>query len=139
MKNKTIAVLAGLCTLLVCGVAYAQAPDLENKPIESLFELVALIKSGSYRLVVAFALSAAMLGLNRYREKIPFLGGDRGGAISVVLLAVLGSISAALYSDSELSASLFMGALATAFTAAGGYTVVKKILWPSDAEEAEIK
>ena len=139
MKNKKTAVFAAIVTFLVCGAAFAQAPDLENKPIESLFDLVELIKSGSWRLVVAFALSAIMLGVNKYRDRVPLFKGDRGGALSVVLLAVLGSITAALYSDAALSPSLFMGALATAFTAAGGYTVVKKLIWPSDAEESEIK
>ena len=139
MKNKTLAAVAALLTLTVCGVAYAQTPDFDNKPIESIFELINYIKEGNWRIVAGFVLMGIMFGLNKWRERVPFFKGDRGGAILVLVLALVSSVSAALFSNAGLDLELIVGAVSVAFSASGGYTIIKRIIWPKDKEEAEIK
>ncbi len=111
-------------------------PDFDN-PFETLVDFIALVREGDWRLVTGFVLMAAMLGLNKVRGRVSFFRGDRGGAILVLVLALAGSISAALFSDAGLDASLIVGAVSTAFTAAGGYTLIKRIIWPKDKAPVE--
>ena len=113
-------------------------PDLDN-PFETLVTFVQLIKEGNWRLVAAFVLMIVMFGLNKARNKVRFFKGDRGGAVLLLVLALAGSVSAALFSSAALDPSLIVGAVSVAFTSAGGYTLIKRIIWPKDAEEAEIK
>lgn len=63
---------------------------------------------------------------------IPFLKTDRGGALTVLLLGVGGGVVNALAAGDGLSLDGALSGAATSFMAAGGFTVVKKLLFPSD-------
>ena len=65
-------------------------------------------------------------------EFIPFLKTDRGGALTVLLLGVAGGLVNAMVAGDGFSMNgLATGAYVT-FLSAGGFTVLKKVLFPSD-------
>lgn len=95
-------------------------------------EFVQALRSGDWRLVAAFALVAIMIGLRRIRDKVPWLQGDRGGAIAVMLLSLAGAFTTSLSTDAPVDFKMVLGAVAIAWTAVGGYTWVKRLIWPAD-------
>jgi len=108
------------------------ASDSSTKSAGGLLsDLVRNARGGQWRLVIASALGLLMLGLARVREhpRSPFKG-DRGGAALVLLLALAGSFGTALASNAPLGVDLVVGALGVAFTAAGGFVIVKRLIWP---------
>lgn len=108
------------------------AKELVVDVSDVLPKIVDAATSGNWRLVAALALVIAMAVLGKLRSKIPFLAGDRGGAILVMVLALGGGLSTALMSDVPINANLFLGVVGTAFTAVGGFTWVKRLLKPAD-------
>lgn len=104
----------------------------EAKPGDTFVELVLAVKNGHWRMAASLALVLLMLGIRRFRDKLPYLKGDRGGAILVGIMGLAGALSAALATDAALDYKLVLGALGATWMAVGGYTWVKKILWPKD-------
>lgn len=160
MTMKLTMILSSVALMLaLCGVASAQpaevldagaevavpvdveaapatTPSIEADPIGTVETLVKSIREGNWRLVAALALGLLMLGLAKAREWGPvakLFSGDRGGAILVAVLALGGALSAALLSSASLDWKLFVGALGVAWTAVGGYTWAKRLIWPKDA------
>lgn len=113
----------------------AVAPDAATWP-GGPDELVEAFRSGDWRLVAAFALIALMIGLRRVREFVPQLRGDRGGAILVMLLSLAGALSTSLATDAPVDAKMFLSAVAITWTAVGGYTWIKRLIWPKPEAEA---
>lgn len=87
---------------------------------------------------VLFGVSALILLLTVIARKvggmfIPFLKTDRGGALTVLVLGLSGGLVNALAAGDGISTDgALLGAMAS-FMAAGGFTLVKKLLFPSDA------
>ena len=109
----------------------AELPDNE---IGVLGELVKSVKAGEWRYAAALALTMLMLLLNRFRDKLKWFKGDRGGAVLVAVLALAGAVATALASDATLDWRLFLGAAGVMWTAVGGYTWVKRLIWPTKDE-----
>lgn len=108
------------------------APDSATKSAGGLLsDVFSGFKGGNWRLVVAGILSLLMIALGKVREMpwSPFKG-DRGGAILVLLLAEITAVIGALGLDAPVTFSLILGALLTGATAAGGYAIVRRIIWP---------
>ena len=112
------------------------APASEADPVGILFQIINDVRTGNWRLVAAGGLALLMLVLTKLRDKVRWFKGDRGGAVLVMLLSLGGALSTALFSSAELDLKLFLGAAGIAWTAVGGYTWLKKLLWPGDAEPA---
>lgn len=112
-------------------------PPAVTDPADATFpggfdELVQAFRTGDWRLVAAFALIAVMIGLRRIRDKVPWFRGDRGGAIMVMLLSLSGALSTSLAADQPVDAKLFLSAITIAWVAVGGYTWLKRLIWPGD-------
>jgi hypothetical protein len=110
-------------------------PDQASWP-DDVEALVQAFRSGDWRLVAAFALIALMVGLRRIREKLPWFQGDRGGAIMVMLLSLAGALSTSLATDAPVDVRMFLSAVAIAWTAVGGYTWLRRLIWPADKPPA---
>lgn len=65
---------------------------------------------------------------------IPFLKTDRGGALTVLVLGVAGGLVNALAAGSSVSFDVVVAGMGVGFMSAGGFTVLKKLIYPSDAE-----
>jgi len=93
--------------------------------------LVTAAKDGNWRIAAAAVLSLLMLGLSYTPVRSKLFKGDRGGAILVLLLAVAGGVVTALVASVPISGALLLGSIGVAFTAAGGYQIIKRIIWPA--------
>jgi hypothetical protein len=110
------------------------APEAAQKdPIGALLSLVEAVRGGQWRLVASLALGLLMFGLAKVRDKVKWFSGDRGGAVLVGVLALAGALSTALASDASIDWRLFLGAAGVMWTAVGGYTWIKRLIWPQDA------
>lgn len=153
MRYLILSLCAALCALFIfspsgdasaamvvdAGVAAAESADLvgtvEADVGSALGELVTAAKAGNWRYVLALSLSLVLIVFARLRDKIKWFRGDRGGAIAVMVLSMGGALATALASDASVDFKLFLGAAGVAWTAVGGYTWVKRLLWPKDKAE----
>lgn len=110
-------------------------PDPESlDPVEAAGQIVVDVKSGNWRMVAAGVLSLVMFALARIRGKFRWTRGDRGGAILVMGLSLAGGLATALSTGVSLDWRLLVGVLGAAWTAVGGYTWAKQLIWPRDAQ-----
>lgn len=114
-------------------VAVTNIPDLDKDPGGFLASILAAAKSGQWRLLAAGLLMALVWAARRFGAKAwPWLATDRGGAALVMLLAILGGIATTLGASDTITFGLFVNSLSVAFTAAGGWAILKKVAAPSD-------
>ena len=125
-------------------VAYAQVgppvPDLTNLNLQSIAALLIwAVQHKAYRYLVAGALIATIYGV-RALEGMPLFANvallkwfktDRGGALLALLLSECAGLSTALLAPT-FSWMHLVDAASMALTAVGGYTVLRRILKPSD-------
>jgi hypothetical protein len=110
-------------------------PDPSQDPGGVVASLLAAAKAGQWRLLAGLVLSVLVWAARRWGSgAVPWLKTDRGGAVLVLLLALLGGIGTSLAGSGPFGLSLLVNSLSMAFVSAGGYTVVKRILSPSDAK-----
>jgi hypothetical protein len=114
------------------------AEQAEADPVGVATDVVNDVKAGDWRHAVAGMLALLMLALGKVRGKIKYFDGDRGGAILVGVLGMAGAISTLLVSEAALDWRLFAGAFATVFTAVGGYTWIKRLIWPKDKKAEDL-
>lgn len=112
----------------------APADKAEEDPLSTLGELVSAVRAGNWRLAIALGLGLLMFAAGKFRDKVKWFSGDRGGAVLVMALALAGAVSTALVSSASLDWKLFLGAAGVAWTAVGGYTWAKRLIWPKDAD-----
>jgi hypothetical protein len=62
--------------------------------------------------------------------------GDRGGVILLVAMALAGAFATALYAGAPFGVDLILGAFKEAIMAAGGFQILKRIIWPKDGAPA---
>jgi hypothetical protein len=71
---------------------------------------------------------------------VPFLRTDRGGALLVLGVSLTGAVANALAAGAPFSVALLLTALRVGLTAAGGFTLIKRIIFGgaaiADAERA---
>lgn len=95
-----------------------------------------------WQALIALALIGVTAGVRTLLPKIEsipklkWLKTDRGGAITTLVLSEMGAVGTALGAGQHVTVNLIVAALVTGATAAGGYTIVKRLLWPADAVPA---
>ncbi len=111
----------------------ATAPEPSPSAPDVVASIVQDARGGHWRYAAAGALALLMLALGKARDRATWFRGDRGGAVLVLVLSLAGALSTVLASGAPLGFDVLLGAIGTAFTAAGGYTVVRRLLWPRAA------
>ena len=129
-----VAIDAGVVSLPAdAPVADTPVPDFEANPMGALESFVTAIKAGKWRVVAAFVLAFVMFLLRKYRDKVPWFKGDRGGAILVMVLGLAGGTVTALLSEGvKLDWKLPVGIVLTVWAAVGGVQWLKRVIWPKD-------
>lgn len=105
---------------------------VDNDPLGAVKDIVESAQKGNWKMVLALLLAFVMLGLNKLRGRVRFFSGDRGGAILLLLVSLIGGVSTTLALDGDFQWSLLLSALGTALMAAGVYNLTKRIIWPED-------
>ena len=112
------------------------APAPESNPVDSVRDVVSGARTGNWRLLAGGVITLLMLGLKTSREKFKWFRGDRGGAVAVLSLSFLGALGASLATGLPIDLRMLAGVVGVAFTAAGGYSVVKSLFWPANKAAA---
>lgn len=108
------------------------AAQADADPAGTVKRVFADVKGGHWRLAIAGLLALLFALALRLNVKV-FGTTDRGKAIAIMVLAGLGTFSAALATNTPLSLEMIGGAATIAFTAVGGRQWVSRILWPQDS------
>lgn len=101
------------------------------------------IRSGNYRHGAGMILMLLMTGWNHLRKTNKRLkkklSGDRAGAISLLVLALLGGLTAALTSTGELGFGMLAESFWTAVEAGGVFLLIRKIISPKEDTEPAVE
>jgi hypothetical protein len=86
-------------------------------------------KTGNAWMLVSLGLILAVYLVRKFLgPKVPFLQTQAGGAILNLVMAFAGAIASALIAGQSMNPLLAVAAFKVAFTAAGGFTLVKHLL-----------
>lgn len=102
---------------------------MEDLSVEALRLLYAAAKSGHYAYATALALVLVVALVRRYAApRVAWLASDAGGAALALFGSFGAALAAALASGDGLSWRLVWAAIGVAVTAAGGYSLVKRLI-----------
>lgn len=95
-------------------------------------ELLDAAKTKDLRAIIVLVLVGLVWAVRKF---VPAdkLKGDRAGALLALGLGIAGSFITTLAAGAPITPQLILDGLMIGATAAGGWTVVKKIIWPADA------
>lgn len=105
-----------------------EALDPENLEAFAKLALDAA-RSGNAWMLISLALILAVYLVRKFLgPKVPFLRTQGGGAILNLVMAFAGALASTLLAGQTMSPLLALAAFKVAFTAAGGWTLVKHLL-----------
>lgn len=126
---------ASVTTTSSTTVKVTTIPDLNQDPGGFVSTVLSSARAGQWRLFAACLLIGAV-ALARYAlGRSSWFKTDRGGAVLVLGLALVGGVATSLVAE-RWSAAVLINSLTTAFMAAGGYAILKKLFAPSDKASA---
>lgn len=109
-------------------------PDPGLDPLGFGRQLIEAAKTKAWRPLIALVLAGMVFLGRRYGAKwIPWFKTDRGGAALVLGVGVLGSLATVLFSGAALGLGVLVDGVVMGVTAAGGYIVLKRLVWPQDS------
>lgn len=124
----SLLLLGSLSPLNILSSLLNQAEPVVEDLAKALFEA---ISQGRWDLVAALVVVLIVLVVRRFGpSKIPFLRTDAGGVILVLATALSGAVASALAAGQVFSLALLYTAFKIAAAAAGGYSMIKKLVWP---------
>lgn len=116
------------------GAGAPQLPVLKDDPGNIVGDIIGAASAGKWLAAVGGALALVVLALRKWRNKIPWFMGDRGGVVFTILSGSITVVAAGLIAGVNPSWTWILASLALAVNAAGGYVLVKKFFWPSDSK-----
>jgi hypothetical protein len=97
-------------------------------------------KNWSVMFIIVSVLVVLTWGVRKFGGMfIPFLKTDRGGAITVLVLGFLGGILNVLATRDSLSIDVVIEGFVFSIMSAGGFSVVKKLLFPAEPADSGAK
>ncbi|MCP3103838.1 hypothetical protein LZ198_33660 [Myxococcus sp. K15C18031901] len=102
--------------------------------------LLDAVTSRNYALVASLVVVVLVYLLRKFGSAfVPFFNTDRGGAVLVLAVSLAGAVANALAAGASFSLALVLTAVKVALTAAGGFTLIKRLLFGDAAiESAEV-
>lgn len=127
-----------LFMLVFAVVAYAQVVDPTSMDPNALIQLViACVKAGDWKAVVALAVVGFVWLVRKYGSlKFPALKSDRWSAVLTLISGIVGGAAYVFINGGTVDARAVFDGVTVGATAAGGYVLVKKIIWPDTAKLA---
>lgn len=123
-----LATFTGVSVALAAGDAAVAEPSL----LDLLQPVLTAAKAGQGVLAACLLLVFGVAAARRYGAKRwPWLAGDAGGAALTLVGSFAGALATALAAGTGFSFALAASALGIAFTASGGYSMVKRLLVPA--------
>jgi hypothetical protein len=113
------------------------APSPSADPVGFFESVYRAVADHDYKVAAALALVALVWAARTFgASKIPWLKTDRGGVALALGVSLAGAMASALMAHAKLTAHTFLVALQVGVLAAGGWTMVKRLLWPKDSPAA---
>lgn len=111
------------------------AGDLLADPLVDLAGFARLLMQAAqdrnWALLISLALIGAVAAVRHLLgQKVPFLKTDLGGTLLVLVMGTAGGVATALLAGTAFSWALIPAAAGVAFTAAGGYTMLRRLVLP---------
>jgi hypothetical protein len=128
---------AALAQIVDGGIVPSTIPD-PSTSFGAYAQLVfQAVQSSNWKVLVIIVMVGLTYVVKEYGGRAwPWLDTDRGGAVLALAVGVLGSMANALAASAAISPQLLLNGFLMGVTAAGGYNVVKKILFPQDMAPA---
>jgi hypothetical protein len=111
------------------------AAQAEAHPTDVAKQAIEDARGGRWRLAIAGALALVMVAGVRWGGRL-FGRTDRGKAIAIMVLSLLGALSTSLATHLPLDLKLVTGAIGLAWMAVGGRKWLSSVLWPRDGGSA---
>lgn len=93
------------------------------------------VTSGNYWAIAAALMCAAVFVARRALVKrIPWLGSDRGGVALALVGGTAFGVAVGLVGGAPMGVAAVMSAFKVALAAAGGFTALRKLVWPDKAQ-----
>ena len=111
------------------------SPTDEREP--DVDRIYAAVRSGQWVVAAGLVLLALVWVVRKYGGKLwPALLTDRGGVLTSLALAFAGALASTLAAGRVPGVGDVMAALGLAFTASGGWTMVRRLVNPKSTESA---
>lgn len=106
--------------------------ELDLATLEGLADLAQkTAETGNTWLLLPLGLAAIVFAVRFFLSaKVPFFATKAGGALLTLALALAGGLASSLLSGKGMSTHVLIDAAKIAFTAAGGWTLLKHLLTP---------
>jgi hypothetical protein len=119
----------------------ATAPlDPGSDPGGFFAQVSAAIGARNWLLLVALVVLLVVWGLRRWGSRwVPWFGTDTGGAVLALIVGAVGAAATELAAGKPLTLAVVVGGLSLGFTAAGGWSVVKRLAGKSDAQQSGLQ
>lgn len=129
MQKITLWISAVVAMLLgFAGTAYAAGAIEDGSVTDMAKVLYEAIKGGQYAYAACMALIVGVALVKRYGAKrYPWLNGDVGGSLLVLVGSFAGALGTALAGGGAVTWGLMWAAGGVAVSAAGGYALIKKL------------
>ena len=128
MRQATLLCALAIAIFVTPAIVFASdipAPDWQALIVTA----VEAVQAGHWWVLAAAIVSGLVWVVRRWGCSLwPWLGTDRGGAVLVLVTAVLGSLAGLILAGDAAGLDLLMTGLQTGFTAAGGYTIIRRIV-----------
>lgn len=131
-------ILLVLCALLaLAGLAWgAGVPDPTADPAGFLALVVGALQAREWVVLAALMVVGLVAAVRKWGpSQWAWLRQDRGGAALALVWGVVVAVAASLIGGAAPSGRMLLDGALLGATAAGGWTLVKKILFPSDARK----
>lgn len=106
--------------------------QVEKDPVAFGLDLYQAAKSGKWAIVIGGVLLLLTWAIRSFRDRLSFLQGDRGGVLAVGLMAALAIGGLSLAGGTAPSGELVLAVITGMLAAMGGWSGVKRLLWPQD-------
>lgn len=115
------------------GAAAETIKDVGEDPVGFAKDTYDAVKSGQWWLLASLIVVAITFVARKWGAKvIPWLKTDRGGTVLAFAVAFLGGLAHAVAAEGSPSWEMLQTSLKVALGAVGGYTGLRKTLFPSD-------
>ena len=116
-------------------VAPAPAVNIDADPVGYASNTIGAARAGKWLVFVGFIIIGLVYCVRRWGSKlVPWFGTDRGGVVVALFCGFLASLASTVIDVGSLSGAALVVALEQAVGACGGYVVLKKLIFPSDAK-----
>lgn len=126
---------AGVVDTVANGVSTSPTVNIDQDPVGFANQVFEAGKSKEYRLLVILVIFGIVWAARKWGKKlVPWFDSDRGGAVLALSVGILERLATMAASGGTLTVWLIFEGVINAASAAGGLTIIKRIVEPKDVK-----